>query len=555
MRRKTILIAAVAAGLVAPGIAHAGPGWGSAGSSGPAWGSSAAPDDSVPAAPGVSVPGGRYEHPVELKFTSERGTTVRYTMDGTTPTRDSEVFAPGRPLTITQDTNVTAVAFRGDRASTPISFGYLIKTSEKPVAQIVVMSDIQVADRENNDEKYENYFDTIASIFPEPDAVLSNGDMITDNWDGKGADHKILHALLQDNLDRKGMDDTQVLMSYGNHDAYLRDVRAGYPTEWFPDSGGGYYESDINGVHLLTVNTETYNNDTAQRDWLKGRLAEITADPAAVTKPILVQGHRPATGTVMDGQAASNPRLTEDLSEFPQVIFFSGHSHLNINDDRSIHQRDFTSVNDASMSYIEIDRGYQMVTDTGLADRYQSTTAQALFVEVYQDRAEISRVNMAADKHDIRAGGVWSRYVNPPYFSAGTLSGKTWTVELEGSTNQEVKDNFRYTPDARNVVAPEFTTETPLTIVDAPDGGTAVRIAQARDDQMVHHYRVDVTDTASGAKAVSSKVLSDFYFMPRPNSLDIPVPDAVAGSTYEVKVVAVDSYGNESAEASLTFTR
>ncbi|RDI30222.1 hypothetical protein DEU38_10627 [Rhodococcus sp. AG1013] len=174
---------------------------------------------------------------------------------------------------------------------------------------------------------------------------------------------------------------------------------------------------------------------------------------------------------------------------------------------------------------------------------------------MYQDRTDISRINMAADKHDIYAGGQWSASWQPPYASAGTLSGPGWTVELKGSTGRQIKDNFRYTSAARNTVAPEFATATPLSAVTAPDGAAALRIEQARDDQMVHHYRVDITDTTTGTKVVSSKVLSDFYFMPRPNVLDIPVPDAVAGNTYEAKVVAVDAYGNASPEATLTFTR
>ncbi|CAM3127538.1 metallophosphoesterase [Prescottella defluvii] len=555
MRRKTLVIAAVTAALAAPGIAQAEPAWGSTGSLGPGSGSTAGPNDAPPSPPGVNVPGGRYEHSVALKFETERGTTVRYTLDGTTPTRDSQVYAPGRPLKITQDTNVTAVAFRGDRASAPVSFGYLIRTAEKPIAEIVVMSDVHVGDYENNTAKYESFFDTIGSIFPKPDAILSNGDMINDNWNGKGPDHKIVSRIFQENLERKGMADTQVLMSYGNHDAYLDDVRAGYPREWFPDSGGGYYESDVNGVNVFTLNTETYNGDTAQRDWLKGRLGEITADPANVGKPILVQGHRPTTGTSMDGQQASNPRLAEDLKAFPQVIYVSGHSHLNNNDDRSIHQRDFTSVNDGSMSYIEFDRGYQMVTETGLADRFESPTSQALFVEVYQDRAEISRINMAADHHDIYAGGQWSANWQPSYSSAGTLSGAGWTVELKGSTSREIKDNFRYTSAARNTVAPEFGTAAPLSVITGADGATAVRIEQARDDQMVHHYRVDVTDTTAGTKVVSSKVLSRFDVVPRPNALDIPVPDAVVGNEFQAEVVAVDAYGNASAPVKLTFIR
>ena len=138
--------------------------------------------------------------------------------------------------------------------------------TEKPIAQVVVMSDVHVGGYENNTEKYRSFFDTIGSIFPKPDAILSNGDMINDNWDGKGADHKIVSRIFQENLERKGMTDTQVLMSYGNHDAYLDDVRAGYPREWFPDTGGGYYESNVNGVPVFTVNTETYKGDTAQRD-------------------------------------------------------------------------------------------------------------------------------------------------------------------------------------------------------------------------------------------------------------------------------------------------
>ncbi|MFB7916779.1 metallophosphoesterase family protein [Streptomyces sp. NPDC056061] len=204
------------------------------------------------------------------------------------------------------------------------------------------------------------------------------------------------------------MKKTQLLISNGNHDASPAAIRAGYPGQWFPDSGGGYYESDVKGVHLFTVNTETYDSDTAQRAWLKKRLAEVTSDPAYAGKPVLVQGHRPTTNTTMDGQQASNPGLAADLSAFPQVVLFSGHSHLNINDDRSIHQRDFTSVNDGSMSYVEVDHGYQMVTDDGLADRFETPTAQALFVEVYKNRTEIARVNMAADKHDIYTGGQWS---------------------------------------------------------------------------------------------------------------------------------------------------
>ncbi|MGW6771137.1 hypothetical protein ACWGBX_12045 [Streptomyces sp. NPDC055037] len=236
--------------------------------------------------------------------------------------------------------------------------------------------------------------------------------MINDNGDGRGPDHRIVSEILRANLARKGMTDTL-------------------------------------GVHLFTVNTETYNGDTAQRAWLKDRLARITADPASMNKPILIQGHRPAPGTVMDDQQTANALLTQDLAGFPQAVYLSGHSHLNIHDERSIAQKDFTAFNDGSMSYVEVDHGYQAITDTGLADRFEATTAQALFIEVYKDRTEIARVNMNADKHDIYRGGTWSANPRPPYASSGTLSGPARTLRLKGRTSQEIKDNFRCTAAAR----------------------------------------------------------------------------------------------------------
>jgi len=97
VRRTTIAIAAVTAALAVPGIApaesHAEPGWGSSSFE---WGSSSGENNTPPAAPGVSVPGGRYEHPVDLTFTAERATTKRHPLDGTTPPPHSQTAPPRR---------------------------------------------------------------------------------------------------------------------------------------------------------------------------------------------------------------------------------------------------------------------------------------------------------------------------------------------------------------------------------------------------------------------------------------------------------------------------
>ena len=80
----------------------------------------------------------------------------------------------------------------------------------------------------------------------------------------------------------------------------------------------------------ITVNTENYSS--AQSAWLTEQLTEIGANAKYDDLPVIVQGHRPISGTVMDGQQSSNAKLGQDLAKFPRAIYFSGHSHLNLND-------------------------------------------------------------------------------------------------------------------------------------------------------------------------------------------------------------------------------
>ncbi|MFF0861337.1 chitobiase/beta-hexosaminidase C-terminal domain-containing protein [Nonomuraea sp. NPDC003560] len=503
---------------------------------------SAAPGG-TPQAPAFSVDGGRYEQAVSVELRARQGETIRYTTDGSIPTKSSPTFA-GKPIRITEDTNLTARAFKGNQPGAVKSEGYLIREGEQPIARMMIVSDVHIGDYEADRHRWSSYFDTIASVLGTPDAILSNGDMINDNWDGRGKDHQLTARIFKENLARKGMNATQVFMSYGNHDATLAELRAGYPKEWFPDSGDGYYRTDIKGIPLITVNTENYS--AAQATWLRDQLGQISADPAYRDLPIIVQGHRPAPGTVMDGQQTSNPRLTEDLSKFPRAVYFSGHSHLNVNDPRSIHQKNFTAVNDGSSSYIEIDHGYQMLDAEGqLANRFETPTAQGLAVEVYRGRTVVNRINLNADLHDIYTGGKWSANWKPPFQSDGTLAGRSWEIRTAGADAQVVQ-NFTYTDANRNRTAPAWTSPRPLTARTGKDGRLALRIQQAQDDELVYHYKVRVTRADNGAEVLTTKVANRFDVVPAAASMDIPVPVQRDGARYRAEVVAVDAQGNQS---------
>lgn len=499
-----------------------------------------------PEAPTFSVDGGRYDKPVAVRLNAAPGETIRYTTDGTIPTKSSPTFA-GKAITIAQDTNLTARAFKGNQAGTATSEGYLIREGEQPMARLMIMSDVHVGDYLTDRHRWASYFDTISSVLGSPDAILSNGDMINDNWNGRGQDHQIVQRIFAENLERKDMDDTQVFMSYGNHDATLAELRAGYPKEWFPDTGDGYYRTDIKGVPMITLNTENYS--TKQGAWLREQLTDITADPAYRDLPVIVQGHRPAPGTVMDGQQTSNPRLTQDLSGFPQAIYFSGHSHLNLNDPRSIHQKSFTAVNESSSSYIEIDHGYQMLDAEGqLANRFETPTAQGVAVEVYPGRTVINRINFSADLRDIYTDGKWSANWQPPYLSDGTLAGKPWVVNTSGDS-QKITESFTYTDANRNSTAPIWSPGQPLESAAGDDGNLSLRITQATDDEMVHHYKIRVTRTEAEQVVLETKLANRFDVVPAPSVLDVPLSVKRDGSKLRAEVIAVDAQGNSSQTA------
>lgn len=343
----------------------------------------------------------------------------------------------------------------------------MIKTSEQPLLKFAAMSDLHIgtnneADKASTKARYTSNFDVMSSIF-KPDAIVIGGDLINDNGDGKGPDHAFVHEVLQEQMTRKGWDDMPVQIAIGNHDASVADVKNGYPDEWFTSQSNGYYEKAIKGYSFFFLNGNNYNGDTGQRNWLKGRLAALTADPANLNKPIFITLHHPISGTVMDGQQSTNGNLYTDLQDYPQVVVLSGHSHLNINDDRAIYQKDFTAVNLGSMSYVETEGGYAAVTHEGLMDnRDQFPDNQSEFIEVYSDRIEIERVEYNGDPGSIINGGLWQGIgkegagTPPPYSSAGALAGKKWVVKLQGNSNTEIKSNFTYTTSNRNKIAPNF---------------------------------------------------------------------------------------------------
>ncbi|MCW2289795.1 calcineurin-like phosphoesterase family protein [Leucobacter luti] len=517
----------------------------------------------APAAPQISLLSGRYVGAQTVTVSAQAGAEIRYTLDGTHPTRSSPVYSG--PIRVESSANVSAVAFTDRSESAPAISGILIKSAEEPLAQFAVMSDIHLSTGDDVSAlKWQGYFDTLQRIAPHPDALISNGDQINDNHFNTAAHHQYPRAMLEENLARTGMTDTQVMLTFGNHDDYVTRMAEQYPEDWFPGTTG-YYESSIGEFPAFVVNTEAWNS--AQASWLYGRLSAISADPTTQHLPIFVFGHRPISSTVWDGAQSSNSGLKTNLADFPQVVYFSGHSHLNITDERSIHQESFTSVNEGSMSYGENNGKFQIFGE-GLARDATIPTAQSVVVDVYADRVEIDRINYAAQPgRTYDDAGTWQFQTDPPFASSGSLAGPSWIV-ARGTSPAAVKAGFTYTPENRNTAAPAWTESQPS--VRQTASGPVLRVPQAGDDQFTAEYSLSVTDTATGLVTnlvpATGRIYSDYVVAPKPAVLDIPLAvrkgDTVGqpidrtltiGQEYRATLVAYDSYGNASEPREFSF--
>ena len=89
--------------------------------------------DTEPPVTAARPGGGKYNHPISVRLTAEKGAITRYTMDGTAPREGSPVF--GKPLRITKDTSLKffSVDQAGNRETVRTETYHVRVDTTKPV--------------------------------------------------------------------------------------------------------------------------------------------------------------------------------------------------------------------------------------------------------------------------------------------------------------------------------------------------------------------------------------------------------------------------------------
>ena len=272
-----------------------------------------------------------------------------------------------------------------------------------------VISDTHVSHKdEATRSKFKKALQDIAKTAPQSDLLVINGDL----GSGFPQDYRIL----SDTLSTTPHPTTEVTI--GNHEFYAAfyDKNGTLNKSTFPngdteeqaigrflDFAGRdriYTERIIKGHHFLFLGSErsrmtdmTYNDDAylseTQLAWLQQKLQAAPDD-----KPVFVFLHQPlpytVSGTARDKwnrTVIQHEALKKILAAHKNVIYFSGHTHINLARPTTFYKDTFLMVNDSSAG-----RPYNP------DDRSRRPDGEGLFVEVQDGTVTIRGRDLIAGK-------------------------------------------------------------------------------------------------------------------------------------------------------------
>ncbi len=354
----------------------------------------------------------------------------------------------------------------------------------------------------------------IISHTPRVDAIFICGDLT--DW-GNPSQYEQFQTVFN-NTDVVPAD-LPVYVMMGNHDNYADNAINNYLVLNQP-----YHRLiDIKGYPFITTSMDGGGWDDYAPEEIAalGENLRIAAEKYP-GKPIFVFTHVPPMNTVYgtcDGEGGWGSNvLTSTLSKYPQVILFGGHSHFPLADPRSIHQGVFTTINDGSTTYSEIEPG---VVNEGIHPYKAGYVTEGCIVNVDKDmNVEIER---------------WDTYRDEEILPR-------WNVKAPHDGSQ-----FVYTNARTGGSAPVWTSGSKVEVSDVRDQTCKVTFPQAVDDENVHHYVVEIVDAETNEVKSTGSIFSSFYLnSDTPSTLSITISRVPDGAELYARVKALDSYKNVS---------
>ena len=285
-----------------------------------------------------------------------------------------------------------------------------------PLFEFQIVSDTHVTDSNSHiyNQRFKQMLEDVVTTSPDSKGIVVVGD-VTDTGAAKEYENVI-------SVYEAAEDAPRMYWSIGNHDYALSYGDTQTQRELFLQYSGlesVYYDEWIADTHFVFLGSE--ETDTAsgtgaiisdtQLDWLETTLA----DGYEEGRPIFVFLHQSVYNTVagsLPGQGwdgigvagvidDSEARLMSILAEYPEAIFFSGHSHWEMNSTDTMYERTAsmcTAFNTASVAYLWTSYGDTYSGGWSYDDEVGGS--QGYYVKVYEDKVLVIG-------RDFEDGGLW----------------------------------------------------------------------------------------------------------------------------------------------------
>lgn len=410
-------------------------------------------------------------------------------------------------------------------------------------ARFAVGSDIHMGSVYDPDKKLENALNVFKIIDPNMDAVIFAGDL-TNN----GLPHQ--YDMLME-IANKSSFGGKIIWSMGNHESHgWSDVQAAI--DMFEQKTGQQPDKvcEAGGITVITLGSRSYDGGfySEQYDFLQKAL--LDADAKHPASPIFVIAHHGIAGSayVTDEWHGNYGEGTDKdmvalMAQYPQVIHISGHSHATVDEPTSIDQsKGFTCVQDATLgAFFENESG--KITSDGKYSKcpeYAGEASQALMIDVdSSNRVIIKRMDLTKGKY--------------------IYSSEPWVINVPELVKTKA---FIYTDNrAGNSKAPVFPDGATVTVKKAETGSVAFLFSRAAaadglNDNMVHSYKMKLTNTQTGSAVMDTKFgrdyylrFSDYYRATKVETLSATISGLSSSTQYKIEVWALTPYNVESSNS------
>ena len=381
-----------------------------------------------------------------------------------------------------------------------------------PVLRFAVCSDIHLSGEEGdvNEERFRELFDRTEEYSASHksyngfDAVMVCGDMT--EW-GREKEYEAFSRVINEECP----EGTEMLVCMGNHE--FIEEREGECEDAFVNfkkyvSKETDTHTVINGYHFIGISYDDKNESFGDKtEWLDDEIRRAIADTG--DKPVFVYQHPHPTMTVYGSINWSNVSIRSVLSKYPQVVDFSGHSHYNPSDPRSIWQGSFTALGTGGLT--------GLIGNNNYLDGNAGTTIESASYYIVEVDAQ---GNIRIQLYDLQ---------NDMFFSEVDY----YLTNVADKKSHYYNWNNLKTFDTKPVFADgEITSEVNET------GETVISFPDAKGYYDAQSYTVTVT---SGLKTVySGTILSDYvHAVDDGKSVNLGV---LEDGTYKVKIVPMSPY-------------